>query len=303
MTLPDDYLRYPARRYGQDQDRYLWRAPADWPRPKAPKGKALCLSFIAPLEFFMLTPSGKPFKHPGAMQTAYPDLRHFTARDYGNRVGAYRILDALNAAGLKATFAINGALLGRVRPLIDAILADGHEIAAHGWDTDSIHWGGIAADQERAYVEKTRAAFSAIGLSPRIWMSPARQQSFTTPDLVRAAGFDICLDWEIDNTPIDLRTSAGPLTAFPVFNELDDRTLLTIKCHSEAEWRDQILEAIAQMKGEYDRHGAQCLGLTLTPYVIGQPFRIWALRDLLSAVAGDEAILCGGVASIIDAVK
>lgn len=302
MPLPDDYLRYPARHYGQDHDRYQWRLPEHRPRLKSPKGKTLCLALIVPLELFMLTPSGRPFKHPGAMQTAYPDLRHFTTRDYGNRVGAFRILDALKAVGLKATFAVNGALLDRVSPLIDAIRADAHEIAAHGWDTDSIHWGGIETETERAYIDKTRAAFAGIGLAPRTWMSPARQQSFATPDLVRAAGFDICLDWEIDNAPVNLRTNAGPLTAFPVFNELDDRTLLTVKCHSEVEWRDQILEAISQMKSEYDLYGAQCLGLTLTPYVIGQPFRIWALKEFLSTVARDKAILSGSVASIIDAV-
>jgi hypothetical protein len=131
-------------------------------------------------------------------------------------------------------------------------------------------------------------------------MSPARQQSFETPDLIRAAGFDICLDWEIDNAPVSITTSSGPLMAFPVFNELDDRLLLTVKNHDETCWRDQILEAVAMLKGEYERFGSQCLGVTMTPYIIGQPFRIHALRELLSAIASDDEIMTGGVSALSD---
>jgi peptidoglycan/xylan/chitin deacetylase (PgdA/CDA1 family) len=234
------------------------------------------------------------------VQTPYPDLRHYTTRDYGNRVGAFRMLSVFREAGLKATFAVNAVLLDRVRPLIDAILEDGHEIAAHGHDTDSIHWGGIAPDVERRFVEATRTAFDKAGVKARAWMSPARQQSFDTPDLIREMGFDVCLDWEIDNTPVSMKTSAGALMAFPVFNELDDRLLLTVKNCDEASWRDQVLEAAATMKSEYARHGSQCLGVTMTPYIVGQPFRVHALRELVSAVASDPSIMAGGVSALCD---
>ena len=66
------------------------------------------------------------------MVTPFPDLRHFTSRDYGNRVGVFRILKALRERGLTATFALSAALLERAAPLIDAIVNDGHEIAAAG---------------------------------------------------------------------------------------------------------------------------------------------------------------------------
>jgi allantoinase len=290
MTLPADYLAYPHRKHGMDQDRYGWRLSIDRPKIAWPHGKQVAAMIVAPLELHMLNPSGKPFKHPGAMQTPYPDLRHYTTRDYGNRVGAFRILKELKAAGLKATFPINARLLARIKPLIGAILEDGHEIAAHGWDTDSIHFGDIDPDTERKFILDTRAAFDAEGLHPKTWMSPARQQSFATPDLIRAAGFTICLDWEIDNVPVAMRTDHGPLICPPLFNELDDRKLLIDQRQTEAEWRDQILEAAALLNSEHGRFGGQVLGFTLTPYVIGQPFRIWALREMLSKLAADAAI-------------
>jgi allantoinase len=301
MPLPPDYLTYPNRHYGQDIARYDWamsrnRKPILWPNQKA-----VATLIIVPIEYFMLNPSGKPFKHPGAMVTPFPDLRHYTTRDYGNRVGVYRILKALKVAGLKATFPINAALLSRKQVLIDAILADGHEIAAHGWDTDSIHWGAIDPDVEADYVARTRTAFEAVGLKPRAWMSPARQQSEATPDLIKAAGFDVCLDWESDAVPWTMNTSSGPLTCVPVSNEMDDRKILIEQRQSEHEWRDQILAARDLLVEEAPRFGGQVLSFTLTPYISGLPFRIWALREVLAALAADSKVWSATASQIADA--
>jgi peptidoglycan/xylan/chitin deacetylase (PgdA/CDA1 family) len=301
MPLPDDYLIYPHRSYGMDQDRYAWRPAGERPKIAWPNDARLACMIVAPLEFHMLNPGGKPFKHPGAMVTPYPDLRHYTTRDYGNRVGAFRILRELKAAGLKATFPVNAALLARARPLIDAILADGHEIAAYGVDTDHIHWGGLDRETERAWVGQTRAAFDAAGLKPRVWMSPARQQSFHTLDLIAEAGFDLCLDWEQDSTPTPMNTDFGPVLAMPLANELDDRALLNDRRQSEDEWARQILEAARYMIDEAPAAGGQVLGFTLTSYVIGQPFRIWVLRQVLQALAANPMVWATTASRIADA--
>lgn len=302
MNSPGDYLTYPNRNRGQDIDRYTMRYICDRKKASLPNNAVLGVAIIVPLEFFMLNPSGKPFKHPGAMVTPYPDLRHFTTRDYGNRVGAFRLLRAFREAGVKATFAVNAALLGRIRPLIDAIREDGHEIAAHGYDTDSIHWGGIDPDTEKQYVANTLAAFEAAGLRPRAWMSPARQQSFQTPDLIAEAGFEICLDWEIDTVPVALKTEHDDVFAFPVLNELDDRFLLSTKNHDEASWRDQILEAADLTASEAPRYGAQVFGFTMTPYLAGLPFRMWAVREILSGLSKREDIIVDSISNLTDAL-
>lgn len=299
--LPPDYLAYPRRRYGSDQDRYAWRPAPTRPAVRWPGDRALACLIVVPLERFPLNPSGKPFKHQSAMQTPYPDLRHYTTRDYGNRVGAFRLLDALKAAGLKATVPVNAALLDRVRPLIEAFVADGHEVAAHGWSTDAIHWGGIEPEVEARYFADTRAAFDRAGLTPRTWMSPARQQSFRTLDLIAAHGFDVCLDWEPDEVPVAMTTDAGPVAAVPLYNELDDRTLLVDRRQSEDEWADQVLEAARYLTAGADRSGGRVLSFTLTPYVAGQPFRIQAVRRLLRALAADPQVWSATASEIADA--
>lgn len=290
MSLPPDYLTYRARHYGMDHRWYEWRLSVNRPKAALPGGKLAACMIVVPLEFHTLNPEGKPFKHPGAMQTPYPDLRHYTTRDYGLRVGAFRILRELKSAGLRAVFPVNATLLTRVRPLLDAIVAEGHEIAAYGWDADRIHYGGMDSELEERRIMEVRYAFHEAGFAPRTWMSPARSQSRHTLDLIKRSGFDICIDWEIDTVPVAFKTDAGPVDCVPLFGELDDRKMLIDNCQTETEWRDQILEAIEMTKAEHARFGGQIVSFTLTPYIAGQPFRIWAVREVLNALGRDHAI-------------
>lgn len=296
MPQPAELLEYAHRAYGMDQDRYEWQ-PADRRTPVALKSGARAMAFIIiPVEFFPLDPPARPFKHPGAMATPYPDLRHYTTRDYGNRVGVFRLLKELDAAGLKGTFAINAAVGLRYLPLIDAIRKAGHEIAAHGVSTSQIHHAGLSQEEERALVAETRTVFPDAAT----WMSPARNQSFHTPDLIREAGFTVCLDWESDQRPLSMRTEHGPLTCLPNHHELSDFLLLGTRSQTEDEWADQILEACAQTVAEHGTRGAQCLGFTLTPYISGLPFRTKAVTRVLQGIAamdGLEITTAAGVAA------
>lgn len=272
-----------------DQDRYAWRPVTARPPIAWPGGAALAAMIVVPIEHHTLEPSGKPFKPPGAMQTPYPDLRHYTTRDYGNRVGVFRILRELKAAGQRATFPVNANQLERLRPLVEVIVQEGHEIAAHGLAADHIHWSGLEPGVEAAWIAEVRRRFDAAGLTPRTWMSPARQQSFATLDLIADEGFDICLDWEIDEVPVQMRSAAGAITALPLSNELDDRALMIDRRQTEDEWADQVLEAARYLSQDVGRFGGRMLGVTLTPYVAGQPFRIAALRRMLAGLKAQGA--------------
>lgn len=303
MSLPEDYLTYPKRAYGMDQSLYAWRQQAQREKISWPENKAVAAMVVVPIEHHTLTPTGKPFKHPGAMVTAYPDLRHYTTRDYGNRVGVFRILKALKSAGVKAVFPVNANQLDRLKPLVDAILTDGHEIAAYGLSTDHIHYGALERETEAKWVGEVRARFDAAGLKPRVWMSPARQQSFNTLELVREAGFDICIDWEQDDVPVAMQTAAGEISAVPLSNEIDDRNILIEKRQSEDVWARQILEAIDYLKSEKDRFGGRSIGFTLTPYVSGQPFRMHAVRKVLDAIGSDAEVWSATASEIVEAAR
>ena len=286
MPLPDDYLIYPHRRAGFDNPHYDWD-PTNRRAPVALKdGTKAIATIIVPVEFFPLNPPAAPFKHPGAMKTPYPDLRHFTVRDYGNRVGIFRLMREFSKRNLKATFAINAEIAKRYPPLINAIQAAGHEIAAHGVSTAHIHHDGLSEAEERALVEETRNAFPEA----KTWMSPARNESYRTLDLIAEAGFECCLDWEADQRPLAFKTKTSPVWAIPNYSELGDYKLLLDRSQSEEEWAAQIIEAAHFHLSLHDKEGASAFAFTMTPYVLGQPFRIQAVRQVLDAFAAMDGL-------------
>ncbi|MEQ8433527.1 MAG: polysaccharide deacetylase family protein [Oceanicaulis sp.] len=298
MSLEQSYLNYPNRHHGQDMDRHDWRLAKDRPHVALTGGEHVAAMAVVVCEHHPIDPKKSPFGHPHGMITPFPDLRHYTSRDYGNRVGVFRILKAMRERGITATFALSADLLDLAPPLVEAILNDGHEIAAAGLNGDAIHHSGLSEAEERERIEAVRDRFSAAGLTPSIWMSPARQQSFNTPDLLTDAGFTAVLDWETDQVPVFMRTQNGPLAALPVLNELDDYKLMVERKQAEDDWARQLIEAKDYLKSEHERHGAQVLGFTLTPFVAGQPFRITALEALLDNLADDSQVLCAGGSEI-----
>ncbi len=286
MPLPDDYLIYPYRGYGFDNPRYDW-SPADRRLPlHLDSGVKAIATIVVPVEFFPLNPPATPFKHPGAMKTPYPDLRHFTTRDYGNRIGIFRLMREFSSRGLKATFAINAEIAKRYPPLIDAIRDAGHEIAAHGVSTAHIHHDGLSETEERTLIETARSTFP----DATTWMSPARNESYRTLDLIAQAGFKNCLDWESDQRPLPFKTKAGPVWALPHYGELGDFKLLIDRSQSESEWADQIIETARYHLDIHNKEGASGFAFTMTPYVLGQPFRIRAVRQVLDALASMDGL-------------
>lgn len=292
MTLPDDYLVYPKRRLGPDHARY---GVDPWPARAPlvlPGGARLALWVTVALEFFPLNPSGQPFKAPGAMQTPYPDLRHYTTRDYGNRVCAYRLLTVFRRLDLKVTFAVQGAVAERYPWLVRDVLAEGHEICAHGYDTDHLHHSGLDADTERSWIGRTLDAIEAAGAPrPTGWISPARAEGFQTPDRLAEAKLAWLGDWAHDDQPTGFKTASGDMVALPLSNELDDWQILVDYKRPESEWVAQVGDAAEVLLGEAETKGAQILSLFLRPYVSGLPYRVKPLADSLSQVLARPGVV------------
>jgi allantoinase len=279
VSLDPSYLHYPKRRHGYDHDVYSWssifdRAPIRWPDDKA-VAVWVCVS----LEYFPLTPADTPFRAPGHMQTPYPDYRHYTAREYGTRVGFYRMLDAFAAAGVTVSVAANAAIAERYPAIIRDIVSAGHEIIAHPTDMNGTIATGLPIEEERALIVRSLDTLERVsGARPRGWLSIARSQSWNTLDLLKNAGVDYCCDWVNDELPY--RFSNG-LANLPLNHELSDRQIVATQQQSAESWAEQIEDAFDWLAGEAQRFGGRMLPIHLTPYIMGLPYRIGALERLL----------------------
>lgn len=284
MTLDAAYLEYPHRRQGYDHDLYAWsnlheRKPVAWPN-----GKGVAVWVCIDLEWFPITPEDKPFRAPGHMQTAYPDYRHYTSREYGTRVGFYRLLDALAKTGVVGSVAVNGAIAERYPQVIADIVAAGHEIIAHSTDMNGTIATGLPEADERALIQQSLEALEkASGQRPRGWLSIARSQSWNTVRLLKEAGLDYCCDWVNDELP--WRFNNG-LINLPLNHELSDRQIVTVQQHSAESYAQQMTDAYDWLSREATQSGGgRLLPLNVTPYILGLPYRIEAFERLIADLA------------------
>lgn len=302
MSLDASYLEYPKRRYGMDHDRYEWSMLEDRPPVTWPNGKKLALWVNVSLQHFPMNPIGKPVKLPGAMTMPYPDLRHYTLRDYGNRVGIYRFLRAFDRYGIKPTFAINAQLAERYPALLDAVIERGDEIVGHSWSMDTPHAGGLGAEEEATLIRRSLDSLRARSGQPvRGWLSPGKLQSERTPDLLKAHGIEYCCDWVNDEMPYRFHTTGGDLWLMPLSTELEDRFVVMENQHSEASWAQQVIDACDFLLGEARQRGGRMLALSLHPWVLGQPHRMKHLEAVLEYVGGQADVWSAGAGEALDA--
>lgn len=304
MTLPAEYLTYPYRRPGMDHDRYAYanlfeRKPVEWPG-----GARVALWIVPALEFFPLDMTGKPFMAPGGMGRGYPDYWNYTLRDYGNRVGAFRVFHALDARGLKASVAVNSRVAERSPFLVDEIVRRGWEVVGHGVDMGRLHYGGQPVDEERGLVQAALATLRKLsGQRVSGWLSPAYSESMNTLDLVAAEGIRYVCDWVMDDLPVPVRTASGEIHAMPHAWEISDLQLVLNYRHDADEFAEQVIDYFRVIYREAARSGGRILALSLHPWLIGVPHRIGALETILDRIAGHAGVWSATGAEILEAFR
>ena len=305
MSLDPAYLDYPQRKRGMDHDYYPYSNLFERPPIAWPSGKAVAVAIVVNLEWFPILPADKPFRAPGHMVTPYPDYRHYTAREYGTRIGFYRMLDAFAKVDARVSVAINSAIAERYPRIIADILSAGHEIVAHSTDMNGTIASGLLEDEERALIAAALDALEqAAGTRPCGWMSIARSQSFNTPRLLAEAGLAYMADWVNDELPYRFETGAGAIVNVPVNHELSDRQIVTVQQQSADSYVEQIMDAYTLLHGEASTLGAsRMLPLNVTPYIMGLPYRIDALERLLDWLTEQDDAAFHSLGEIADALR
>ena len=304
MPLDPEHLQYSQRRYGMDHDRYSWSMLSDRKKIRWPNNNKVALWVNVCLQFFPLNQKGKPFAVPGGMTMPYPDLRHFTLRDYGNRVGIYRFLNAFNHYQIKPTFALNTCLAEQNSYLLDIILERKDEISCHGWHMDALHYGGQEINQESELIKRSLGRLRELTRQDiRGWLSPARNESANTPELLAANGIDYFSDWANDDMPYQFRTDNGPLWAMPLSNELEDRFIIMDNLHSEDAYVQQVCDACDFLLQESETQGGRILALNLHPWMLGQPHRINRLEQVLEYITSRQGVWSASAGDILNAFR
>ena len=280
---------------GMDHEHYDW-SPLNAQRPalRWPDEARVALCVIVTLEHMEWRAPDGHFQVAnlagGYGPSPFPDVTRWSHREYGHRVGIFRLLETLKAYGVKPTVAMDALTAEHYPFLVRHCQSLECEIMAHGVSVSRIITSNMAEADERAEIRASIDALTrATGAAPLGWLGPEYGESSRTPELLAQAGVGYVCDWVNDEQPYRLNTTQGDLLALPITLPVDDVNALWDR-------RVPIRRYIDMLKDSFDtlyRDGAangRLLTLNLRPWLMGQPFRARYLRDALDYMTRRQGV-------------
>ncbi len=264
--------------------RYDYSAIVERPVYDWPGGRRLAVYIGLNLEHFAFGKGLGAQLAPGGPQ---PDVLNFAWRDYGNRVGVWRLLAALEELDLPVSLLVNSEIYDYCPQVVAAFRARGDEIVGHG-RSNAERQGELDEAAEAVLIAEATATIARHeGASPAGWLGPWISQSRVTPDLLQEAGYGYLLDWCHDDQPTWFKTRAGKILAVPYPQEINDIPAVVGRKMGAAEFAETIVDGFEEMLA---LSAAQPLvfGIALHPYIVGQPHRLRRLRGALAHIAAQR---------------
>ena len=258
------------------------------PALKWPGAARLALWVIPNIEFFSL--AEKVPAAAGGSGAPVPDVPAWSVRDYGNRVGIFRLMRVLDHHGIRATVALNSDLCAQ-HP---AIIAEGN---ARGWEwmghneSNTRRLNEAPLGEEAGIISRALSTIAqATGTRPVGWLGSGLQETWDTLDLLAAEGCEYVGDWVNDDQPYVMTLEGGRrIVAMPYSQEINDKPAFERAHRTAAEFRDMIC---AQFDVLY-REGAESgrvMAIAIHPYLTGVPHRIDAFDAALAHICAHRGV-------------
>ena len=254
---------------------------------------------IVVLEHVEWRPQGGTYQAPTMGMPNFPSIAQFSLRDYGHRVGIFRLLDLLEKHGLRPTIAMDQTTAEHYPFLAEHIAQRGHEVIAHGVARTQMITSNMTEAEERAYIRSSIASVErAIGHRPVGWFGPDYGESERTPRLLAAEGVTYVCDWPNDEQPYHMTTPTGDLFALPPSYDLDDHVALMERGLTIGSYADLLRYAADQLHEDGADSGRLILPV-LRPWLTGQPFRASHLDEAFAYVTGLPGVWAASGSEII----
>ena len=288
---------------GMDHDLYRYEPISERPRLVWPNDAAMALCVVLHFEYWEYDPPKDAYRDPryrNVIADLFPDDQTYSIREYGNRIGAFRLMDALDRHGVKVTVAANSEACRRYPYLVEQFRKRGWEFAAHGSHATRMITSKMSEAEERAFIEESRdTVAAAAGQAPRGWIGQDFGETPRTPELVAQAGFDYIADWPNDDQPYRL-TTPTPLLSLPYHCDLDDAQLLWLRQLGTPRYPGLVADAAERLCAE-GRESGRMLTLGIRPWLFGMASRIRYLDEALAAAMKMDGVWSATAGEIADA--
>ena len=261
-------------------DRYAYvpithREPYDWPN-----GTRLAVFIALNVEQFPFAEGMGVELAPGQPE---PDVVNFSWRDYGNRVGFWRLLELFDEVEMPVSMLMNTEILDHAPQIATAIRDRGDEIVGHG-RTNAERQGTMTEEEERQLIAQVTESIGQYqGSPPAGWMGPWISESAVTPDLLQEAGYRYVMDWGADDQPIWLKTRQGRILSIPYPRPTNDLPMLHRYHVPPREYAEVLIDQFDEMLRQ-SRDQPLVYGLSLHTFLAGHAFRIKHLRRALQHI-------------------
>ena len=251
---------------------------------KLPNGARIALCVYPNIEYFHID---KPI--PGGLGSHWPDTQSYSQRDYGSRIGVFRLMDVLDKHGIRASVLLNAEVCERQPIIIDEGKKRNWEWLGHAM-TNNLRMIDYPLEEERNIIRQVKEIItSAVGTAPKGWLGPAGAETVNTLDHLAAEGFEYVCDWRCDDQPIPMRVRSGRMIAMPYNQGTSDRTLLTILCYTPEQFVRTVCDQFDTLYEEGAKSG-RVMGLGMHPFIIGLPYRIKYLDKALEYICSHEGV-------------
>lgn len=209
----------------------------------------------------------------------------YSWRDYGNRIGFWRLMDMFDDLQIPVQHQINTAIYDECPDIPERIRSRNDEFLGHGY-TNSEEQGGLSEQKEKDLITECTATITKHeGKAPTGWMSPWLSNSETTMDLLQEAGYRYVMDWTMDDQPIWIKTRGGKILSMPYPVEANDNRGIVWYRYTSSEFTDMLIDNFDEMLEQTQRDGHPLVcPISLHPFVVGRPYRIRQLRRALEHI-------------------
>src|ERR1700761_1521488 len=225
--------------------------------------------------------------YPGTLQYS-PDILNHGWRDYGNRVGLWRIMKAMDKHGMRGTGNLHSDVCREYPQIISEGNARNWEWGAQGDNNTSI-LTTMPVDAQRAFINKNlKIIEDSVGKRPKGWLGMCLAESFDTPDLLAEAGIEYVSDYTHDELPVEMRVKSGSLITMPYTLELNDVPTIMGKGTS-GETFGQMIRDSFDVLYEEAMQLPKVMSISLHPFIAGHPFRMKHIEAALAYIASHSA--------------
>lgn len=213
-----------------------------------------------------------------------PDPLNYGWRDYGPRVGVWRMAEVLDRHSVRASVLLNSDVCHRYPQIVDAGNERGWVWLAHGRN-NSILQTAISEEDERVYLQEVVGTLTdATGRPPKGWLGPALTETYNTPRLLAELGLTYVCDWCSDDQPFPLMIHGHRMISLPYSIEVNDIPLFVGKSLSGEDFYRLVMDQFEQLYESGARSG-QVMALAVHPFITGQPFRLKYLDRILAEIS------------------